>query len=251
MYSILIVDDEKWVRTALRHTIAKTGLPFEVVGECVNGLAALDFLKEQSVDLVMTDVRMAVMDGLSFVTALAREEYQSDCIMISGYDEFKYVQHALRSGVFDYLLKPVEPEEMKACLEKWEKRRRNKELNGQLADVHIKKEDPLELSTVEKVMQFVKSKVPGEVTLTEAAAYVHLNPSYLSKLFKEKTEQNFVDFVLDIRMNEAKKLLEVTSLRITEITERLGYSDITYFSNAFKRKTGLTPSEYRRRQRGN
>jgi AraC-like DNA-binding protein len=58
-----------------------------------------------------------------------------------------------------------------------------------------------------------------------------------------------MDFVLDIRMKEAKKLLERTSLRITEITDRLGYSDITYFSNAFKRKTGVTPSEYRKRLR--
>jgi AraC-like DNA-binding protein len=50
-------------------------------------------------------------------------------------------------------------------------------------------------------------------------------------------------------MNEAKRLLEQTSLRVTDITERLGYSDITYFSNAFKRRTGWTPSEYRKQVR--
>ncbi|MBS4212328.1 MULTISPECIES: response regulator transcription factor [Neobacillus] len=244
MYTILLVDDEKWVRTALRHTIAKAELPFEVIGECTNGLEALDFLKEKPADLVMTDVRMAVMDGLAFVTALANGESRTDCIMISGYDDFKYVQHALRSGVFDYLLKPVELEELKECLDKWVKHRQESE---EAAAAPQKEADPSELSTVEKVIQYVKSKVPGEVTLSEAANYVHLNPSYLSKLFKDKTEQNFVDFVLEIRMNEAKKLLERTSLRISEIADRLGYSDITYFSNLFKRKTGVTPSEYRKR----
>ena len=188
----------------------------------------------------MTDVRMPVLDGLSFITSLENEEHRCDCIMISGYDDFKYVQHALRSGVFDYLLKPVEVEDMKESLEKWTQQRRKEEQNNHSAEPFVKEADPSELSTVEKVIKYVKSKVPGEVTLSEAASIVHLNPSYLSKLFKDKTGQNFVDFVLDIRMNEAKKLLERTSLRVTEIADRLGYSDITYFSNVFKRKTGVT-----------
>ncbi|MBT2654590.1 response regulator [Bacillus sp. ISL-18] len=248
MYTILLVDDEKWVRTALRHTIAKTGLSFNVIGECSNGLEAMDFLKEQAVDLVMTDVRMSVMDGLSFVTTLANGEHQTDCIMISGYDDFKYVQHGLRSGVFDYLLKPVDLDEMKECLENWVNHRLN---NEHSAKNSVKEADPSELSTVERVIKYVHSKVPGEVTLTEAANYVNLNPSYLSKLFKDKTEQNFVDFVLKIRMNEARHLLVSTSLRVSEIADRLGYSDITYFSNLFKRKTGVTPSEYRKSVRTN
>lgn len=248
MYTVLLIDDERWVRTALRHTVVKTGLSFNVIGECSNGLEALDFLKGQTVDLVMTDVRMSVMDGLAFVTALANDGHQSDCIMISGYDDFKYVQHGLRSGVFDYLLKPVELEELKECLENWVNHRQK---NDRETSSLVKEVDPLELSTVERVIQYVKSKVPGEVTLTEAANYVNLNPSYLSKLFKDKTEQNFVDFVLEIRMNEARRLLVSTSLRVTEIADRLGYSDITYFSNMFKRKTGVTPSEYRKSVRPN
>ncbi|WP_042460675.1 response regulator transcription factor [Neobacillus dielmonensis] len=248
MYTILLVDDEKWVRTALRHMIARTGLPFKVEEECTNGLDALDFLQNHPVDLVMTDVRMAVMDGLTFVTELANGDYPTDCIMVSGYDDFKYVQHALRSGVFDYLLKPVELDDMKACLEKWLEHRLKQEADKQRANSVESKVDSSGLSTIEKVIQYVKSKVPGDVTLSEAAEHVHLNPSYLSKLFKDKMDQNFMDFVLDIRMNEAKRLLERTSLRVTEISDRLGYSDITYFSNIFKRKTGVPPSEYRKQQ---
>ncbi|ULT57315.1 response regulator [Neobacillus drentensis] len=245
MYTILLVDDEKWVRTALRHTIIKTGLSFKVIGECSNGLEALDFLKEQAVDLVMTDVRMSVMDGLSFVTAMANGVHQSECIMISGYDDFKYIQHGLRSGIFDYLLKPVELEELKECLENWANHRQK--ISEYSANSLVKEADPLELSTIERVINYVKSKVPGEVTLTDAANYVNLNPSYLSKLFKDKTEQNFVDFVVETRLNEARHLLVSTSLRVCEIADRLGYSDITYFSNMFKRKNGVTPSEYRKR----
>jgi YesN/AraC family two-component response regulator len=165
------------------------------------------------------------------------------------YDDFEYVQHALRSGVVDYLLKPVELEELKKCLGKWQEKRQKKEDLALQTESAQTKIDSSDLSTIEKVIQYIQQRAPGEVTLTEAAEFACLNPSYLSKLFKDKTKQNFVDYVLDMRMNEAKKLLERTSLKVTEITNRLGYSDITYFSNTFKRRTGLTPSEYRKQAR--
>jgi YesN/AraC family two-component response regulator len=246
MYSILIVDDEKWVRKALQHTVFKAGMPFEVVFECSNGLEALDYLSEHQVDLVMSDVRMAVMDGLSLISELTRCSRSQEVIMVSGYDDFTYIQQALRSGVFDYLLKPVETEEMKACLDKWMQRRKQ-------ADAAVKEEQAQviaiqEQSPVERVKEYVRSNLPNEITLTEAAARVFLNPSYLSQLFKQQSHINFVDFVLEERMREAKRLLVLTSLRISEIARRIGFFDLAYFSAAFKKMVGCTPSEYRKSQ---
>jgi YesN/AraC family two-component response regulator len=245
MYSIMLVDDEKWVRKALRHTIINTGLAFEIVCECSNGLEALDYLDKHPVDLVISDIKMAVMDGLTLVSQLLKQNKQHDLIIISGYDNFSYVQHALRSGVLDYLLKPVDVEDMKICLQKWEKH-----YLAQLPQIGevVNTTSVLlnEMSAVEQVIHYVKSKLPGEVTLTEAAAIVFLNPSYLSQLFKQRMKINFVEYVMKVRMDEAKRLLECTSLRISEIAARLGYMDIAYFSSAFKKINGITPSEYRR-----
>lgn len=244
MNSILIVDDEKWVRKVLQHTVAKTGLPFEVVHECSNGLEALDYLSEHRVDLVVSDVRMAVMDGLSLISQLAHHNPPQEVIMISGYDDFSYIQQALRSGVFDYLLKPVETEEMKACLDKWVHRRKQ----GETSAMEKHAAEQKEKSPVEHVKDYVKDNLSNEITLTEAAAKVFLNPSYLSQLFKQQTNMNFVDYVLEERMGEAKRLLATTSLRIAEIAGRLGYCDVAYFSAVFKKTTGFTPSEYRKSQ---
>jgi YesN/AraC family two-component response regulator len=242
MYSILIVDDEKWVRKALQYTVSKTRLPFEVVKECSNGREALDYLGENQVDLVMSDVRMATMDGLELVVQLAQCSPPQDVIMISGYDDFTYIQQALRAGVFDYLLKPVETEEMKACLDKWLQRR------GQAVGSFRKgkMEENIELSPVESVKEYVRNNLSNEITLTEAAARVFFNPSYLSQLFKQQTSKNFVDYVLEERMMEAKRLLESTPLRISDIARRLGYSDLAYFSTVFKKTTGFTPTEFRK-----
>lgn len=75
---------------------------------------------------------------------------------------------------------------------------------------------------------------------------MHLNPSYLSQLIKQQMNMNIIDYVLEQRMARAKQLLAQTSLRISEIAERVGYSDLLYFSNAYKRVTGITPTEYRK-----
>ncbi|WP_042463372.1 response regulator transcription factor [Neobacillus dielmonensis] len=242
MKKIVLVDDERWVRAAIRQTIGRTGLPLVVCHECSNGLEALNWLKNNQADLIIADIQMPVLDGLTFLEKLRSTGQETSVIMISGYDDFSYIQASLRAGVFDYLLKPVEVEEMKGTLEKW--------LNQCAGLVKQDKPkpiaDPLEKSPVEQVLEFIKSKLPGEVTLTEAAEVVHLNPSYLSQLFKQRMNQTFLDYVLQSRMDEAERLLTHTTLSITEIAYRLGYMDLSYFSNSFKRIKRITPSQFRK-----
>ncbi|MCZ8523300.1 MULTISPECIES: response regulator transcription factor [Paenibacillus] len=243
MYSVLLVDDEKWVRTSLRKVIERTGLPFEVAREASHGLEALDALKEHPVDMVLTDVRMPVMNGMSFVQQLRQANREQSVVVVSGHDDFSYVQQALRMGVTDYLLKPVEVEEMHACLTGW---LQAQAARGQEAASPAASCDPADRSPVEQVLVYIRERLGGELTLTEAAARVHLNPSYLSQLFKQQLGRGFVEHIVEMRMEEAKRLLAATSLRISEVASRVGYTDVAYFSNTFKRSAGCTPTEYRR-----
>lgn len=241
MCNILIVDDEKWVRSALKWTIGQTGLPVTVAGECSDGLEALDWLRDNQVDLVLADITMPVMTGLSFLEQLRQDGSAQDVIFITVNEDFSLVQQALRAGAFDYLLKPVETEQLAACFTKW--------LNRQQKSRSLPKEEdiPAELlSPIEQVLKYIESLPPGQVTLADAAKHVHMNPSYLSQLFKQQKGTNFIDYVTKIRMAEAKRLLTVTSLRISEIADRLGYSDLAYFTNIFKKSFHVTPSEYRK-----
>lgn len=243
MSSILLVDDERWVRTALRKVIERSGHPFQVVKECSNGLEALEWLENNTAHVIMTDVKMPVMDGITLVKQLRERKQQIEVIMISGYDDFPYLQFALRAQVVDYLLKPVEVDDMSSCLET---------IQGRLAKVDAAKplaaaedEDEQE-SPIRQAVRYIHSVLPGDITLQEVAAKVHLNPSYLSQLFKQQMKINFIDYVLEHRMEKAKQFLSQTTLRVSEIAERVGYSDLAYFSNAYKRITGMTPSEYRK-----
>lgn len=242
MHSILIVEDERWVRTALRKTIEKTGLPFQVVHELTNGVEAVDWLNHHNVDVVLTDIRMPVMDGLAFLEEVQRHQYETQVIIVSGHDDFTYAQQAIRLGVFDYMLKPVEADNMAVCLRKWLENRQK--VQREREDHTL---DLIELSPIEQVTRQIDSLSVPDMTLTEAAAMVHLNPSYFCKLFKQQTGTNFTEYVTGAKMKEATRLLSKTTLRISEIGERLGYRDLAYFSNTFKKIMGTTPSEYRKK----
>jgi YesN/AraC family two-component response regulator len=242
MKKILLVDDERWVRTALKWTINKLNLPLQVIHECQNGLEALDWIKVNEVDLILTDIRMPVMDGLSLVKELSSLNGRYDVIVISVHDEFQFVQQAMRSGVTDYLLKPIEENEIKVCLEKWLNKKSNKDHTSKqmLAD-----KENLPLSTIDRILDYIEKTPLDKITLKEAAESIHINPSYLSQLFKQQLNKKFVDYITELRIEESKRLLQNTTLRMSEIAERVGYSDLAYFSNNFKRLVGSSPSEYR------
>lgn len=85
-----------------------------------------------------------------------------------------------------------------------------------------------------------------EISLSVLADKFHLNPQYISQLFKSEIGVNFLAYLTNIRMEQAKKLLLTTSLSIAEVSERSGYGDYRVFTKVFKKSEGITPSQYRR-----
>lgn len=119
MFKVLLVDDEVFVRKGLQKLIPWEDLNYTIVGEAQDGKEALRMIKHLQPDLVITDIRMPALDGLDLIRSV-KEDADSDLffIVISGYHDFGYAQQALRYGVHDYILKPVDDEEMTATLRK-------------------------------------------------------------------------------------------------------------------------------------
>lgn len=109
---LLIVDDEPIICQGLKMTIPWQGLNVEVIGEAYDGEEALSIIKENHVDIILTDVSMPVMDGLALAENVSNHFPHIHMIFISGYDEFEYAKRAIRLGVRDYLLKPVDIDEL-------------------------------------------------------------------------------------------------------------------------------------------
>lgn len=116
MPTILIVDDEKLNRAGMKKILGET-FPQVSVLDAKNGKEALDIINAQKIDLLITDVRMPIMDGIELMHAVAKMDKHPEIIVLSGYDDFSYVKAALTSGAVSYILKPVDKKELTAAVE--------------------------------------------------------------------------------------------------------------------------------------
>ncbi|MCT8137106.1 response regulator transcription factor [Anaerobacillus sp. CMMVII] len=119
MYKVLLVDDEVFVRKGLMSLIDWEKYGFEIGWEAENGEDAFNIIQEEKPDLVITDVRMPVVDGLSLIKKVRElDNNETKFIIVSGYNDFSYAQQAVRYKVLDFVLKPIDQDELEETLEK-------------------------------------------------------------------------------------------------------------------------------------
>ncbi|OMF22889.1 hypothetical protein BK133_25205 [Paenibacillus sp. FSL H8-0548] len=130
MYKVIVVDDEPRVRRGLQALIPQLDTDWSVAGSANNGIEAIELVRKETPDLVITDIRMPLMNGLDLLSAL--KEYPVHVVILSGYGYFEYAQTAVKFGAFDYLLKPVKPAEIKSVLQRV---KANKQVEGSVAAI--------------------------------------------------------------------------------------------------------------------
>ena len=117
---ILIADDEFYARKALAKKVIQANSEVEIMGDFENGVQVVEYLEAHpgEIDVVLTDVKMPEMDGLYLAQYIFEQELPMEVIIISGYNEFEYAKKAISFGVSNYLVKPVQKEELKEALDK-------------------------------------------------------------------------------------------------------------------------------------
>lgn len=118
MIKILIVEDKPPILWSIKQKIENYSTEIEVVGEAHNGMEALSLIEQLKPDIVFTDIRMPVMDGLKLIAEVKKTHMDIHFVIISGYDEFEYARQAIKLGVSDYILKPVTQETINEILDK-------------------------------------------------------------------------------------------------------------------------------------
>ena len=98
--------------------------------------------------------------------------------------------------------------------------------------------------TIQKARRYIDENFAKDISLDEVADYVHLNPIYFSRFFKQKTGENFISYLVALRMARAIELLKSSDYKVYEISELVGYKSVKYFSRVFKQTTGYSPADY-------
>lgn len=253
MVKLLLVEDEEKIRKGIKNVIDWEALGINIYGEASNGYEALKLVSCETPDIILTDIKMPIMDGLQLIEELKKEAPGIKSIIMSGYDDFNYIQRAIRLGVSDYLLKPSGAQEIQDTIEKVKKQlieEREREIYLQnltkrfkeLSNVHSHKS----ISKILKdAVKFIEDNYYKDLNRKTVAEKVFITPSYLSFLFKKEMNISFIDYLHYIRIQRACELLKDVRYKTYDVAARVGYSDEKYFFQVFKKYKGMTPMQYR------
>ena len=229
--TILLVDDDKEFREEFRECFDD----YKML-EASNGKECLDIIrKPNEIDLVVLDVRMPGLNGIDVLKEIKSIDSNTGIIIMTGYGSKDLVVEALRNHSNDYIEKPMDVDKTRKIIEKVLDSKQAAE-NPDTGSIKSK---------IEKVKRFIERNASKKITLKDAASLIFTSPKYLSRVFKQHAGVEFKEFVLKLKLEKAKELLNKTDFSIDQISYKLGYQNTESFIRIFKHFTDKTPSVYR------
>ncbi|AOY74611.1 response regulator transcription factor [Clostridium formicaceticum] len=247
MNVILIVEDEILEQEFLKTVMLDELLPEDTILTCGSGVQAVQLAKQHRPNIIIMDIMISEMDGLTAAQEI-RGFLPNACITIlSAYSDFSYAQKAINLRVFEYLLKPVKPTAFKEVFRKM--------LESASKSSVLVEEKPEEKSAktkddrqhfVEESIKYIKEHFREKLTLEMVASKVFMNPKYFSHVFKREMGISFTEYIIQLRIQYACRLLETTNYPAYRISSECGFSDPSYFNRVFCGQMNMTPQTYRK-----
>lgn len=253
--NLLIADDEAVIRRGLLSLDWKS-IGITDVYSVANGVEAKELLLSTSIDLVIFDIRMPGFSGLELAQMVKERSMDVAVVLLSGFSEFEYARSAMRYGVYEYLLKPVSPNElmetMHNVMHRLEQKRFEQKLLSQKDEFGEKHDAVSQVNslfvqssnTIKSILTDIAQNYEQNISLSDLAEKYHFSESYISRKIKKETGYTFVDILNEIRLMCAASLIK-TGEKISDVCEKTGFNDQHYFSQLFKKTFGCTPSNYR------
>ena len=273
MYKVIIVDDEPIIVEGLQKGIEWEKWNCEIVGTGSSGMEGLELVKKLEPDILISDISMANMDGLAMVAAIKSEHPNVEVCLLTGFRNFEYAQQAIKFGVTRFLLKPSKIDELEEAIDAMIKNLQSKGKTGEsdldniwdcqnldekyLYNTFIKErlnqhEDDSKIRfndansyIIKKAIIYMYNNYVQKLSLLDVADHCYISSWHLSKLLNQYTGKGFFEIVNRIRIDKAKELLKGSTAKIQEISDMVGFQDVTHFSRIFKNYEGISPKDYR------
>lgn len=243
MYKVVICDDERIIREGLKQAISWEDYHFHEVWLAKDGIEGLSLIREHQPDLVITDVRMPRMDGVELLEAI--KDLPCQKIILSSYDDFEYMQAGIHHHVLDYLLKPIDSEQLSQRLAQF---------------VPLAHEQKTTLTTTLPIFQPLMKLEYPDYYVNYVVQHIHhhydqkwqsnalttelgVSESYLMQIFKTHVGITMLDYLNRYRIYQAMSLLQ-SGDKHYEIAHKVGFSDYKSFSYHFKKYLKMSPREY-------
>lgn len=255
MYKVLLVEDEEIIRRGIRLSIPWEESGCCVVGEAGNGEEGKALIEKLKPDIVITDINMPIMDGLTML-AQTKTQYDYAAIILTGYSEFEYAREAIRTGVSSYVLKPLNMDEMKAALEQavleseniYYLRQRN-EKTRELSNISLLEKKEYQDPVVNQVLDYISGNYKNKITLSDLEQVLHYSERYINQRFQRAVGTTVIEYLNRYRIQKALGLLKEGSLPLSEVGYECGIGEYKYFNYVFKKYIGCSAREYQNRIR--
>ena len=253
---ILLIVDEIVALNALKKRVDWVKYGFTEIFTAQDSEEAKAVLQKEKIDLMLCDIEMPGESGLSLV-AYAKEHYpDTDSIMVTCHADFNYIKKAMKSSVIDYILKPIDYEELEGLLLQFKEEREKRERQKSIGKIVVKTQETKGIDTkgrefneaedrIKTVKAYIENHIQEKITVKDLANLVHLNEQHLMRVFKKENGQSILEYITERRMIIASNLLKDTDYSINFISDCIGCENYSYFTKMFKKYTGFTPREYR------
>lgn len=247
MIRVLLVDDEERVLEVLKKNIHWKECGVDSLFLAENIQKALQYYEIYKPDIVITDIEMPDGTGLELIERLQKMNSEVKCLCVTCHPEFDYMRRAMQLGSIDYILKPVDYEEMDTILKKTIDTINQKKLKDSdnssdiISSTNLYEYEKLVL----KAQEYIRQHLSNDLNMQGIADYLHCSTSHLMHIFKKKTGKTVIEYITDERINKARQILKDSELPIHQTARICGYEDYSYFTRVFKKETGVTPRNYR------
>lgn len=248
MLKVVIADDEPFVREGLKSLIDWEKIGVRLVGDFENGKDLIDNLPVLLPDIVITDIQMPSISGLQIAKYISENYKNIIVILLTAYSKFQYAKEAIEYGVKHYVVKNDLLDELPLILEKIVSENAESENQSDLNNDDANIENCAYV--IQDIEKYIEENLDKKLSLTDISESIHMNKSYISRMFKEKAGENLSDYINKRKIEKAKQLIKNNELRMYEIALNVGMEDTAYFSRVFKKYEGISPSEYQKELRG-
>lgn len=251
---VLLIEDEQVIRNGIEKHVCWGENGVDEVRSAENAEVALQICEGYTPHIIISDIRMPGMDGITFCKTISEKLPECQIIFISGFTDKEYLKAAIYLGAVSYVEKPIDLIELEAAVKKAVARVKKEEMHQELLIMTKKESEELadsipeenEHYLIQKVKQYMQDNLQNKgLSIKMMADEVYITPTYLSSLFKKTKGVTIGQYLTELRIKRAKELLADPQWKLYQISEMVGYEDANYFGKIFKKKVGMLPSEYR------
>lgn len=248
--NVILVDDEEVAVNALKRRVDWKKYGVDEVYIACSMKEAQKLFQEKVIDVMLSDIEMPQGNGLDLFEWVKSYYPAVECVYVTCHPEFDYMRKALQLGSADYVLKPIDYEELDGVLSQLVERVRcQRRIESIPAEIMQKarggEEERAKGDVIGTVKKYVREHIQEDIYIADIAKQVYLNEQYLMRTFKKTTGLSILEFITSERLWLAKELLANTSYPINRVADMVGYGNYSYFTKIFKREVGLTPQAFR------